>query len=115
MQDKTISEMTMQPRDYSPAFAAWQQTARNGIYRPDHFEDPLFGIIEGRLAGTPCAFDQRLAFREGEVTMWAGQNGNGKSLLTGQVALQLLAAGQKVGIHALSNAAAGLGASAYEI
>lgn len=31
--------------------------------------------------------------------MWAGQNGNGKSLLTGQVALQLLAAGQKVGIQ----------------
>lgn len=99
MQDKTISEMTMQPRDYSPAFAAWQQSARNVIYRPDHFEDPLFGIIEGRLAGTPCVFDKRLAFREGEVTMWAGQNGNGKSLLTGQVALQLLAAGQKVGIQ----------------
>lgn len=80
MQEKTINEMTMQPRDYSPAFAAWQQSARNVIYRPDHFEDPLFGIIEGRLAGTPCAFDQRLAFREGEVTMWAGQNGNGKAL-----------------------------------
>ena len=100
MQDKaTVSDLTMQPRDYSQNFTAWQQSARNVIYRPDHFEDPLFGIIEGRLAGTPCVFEQRLAFREGEVTMWAGQNGNGKSLLTGQVALQLLAAGKKVGIQ----------------
>lgn len=100
MQDQaTVSDLTMQPRDYSQNFTAWQQSARNVIYRPDHFEDPLFGIIEGRLAGTPCVFEQRLAFREGEVTMWAGQNGNGKSLLTGQVALQLLAAGKKVGIQ----------------
>lgn len=34
-------------------------------------------------------------FRLGEVTLWAGQNGHGKSLLTSQVALSLLGQGQK--------------------
>lgn len=37
-----------------------------------------------------------LQFREGEVTMWGGQNGSGKSLVTGQVGLSLAAQGDKV-------------------
>ena len=36
------------------------------------------------------------AFRPGEVTVYAGSNGGGKSLLTGQVALHLVKQGQKV-------------------
>jgi twinkle protein len=36
------------------------------------------------------------AFRPGEVTVWAGSNGGGKSLLTGQVALGLIKSGEKV-------------------
>ena len=36
------------------------------------------------------------AFRAGEVTIYAGNNGGGKSLLTGQVALGLIRQGQKV-------------------
>jgi twinkle protein len=35
-------------------------------------------------------------FRVGEVTLWAGQNGHGKSLVTSQVALSLMAQGEKV-------------------
>lgn len=35
-------------------------------------------------------------FRSGEVTMWAGQNGHGKSLVTSQVALSLMGQGEKV-------------------
>lgn len=35
-------------------------------------------------------------FRKGEVTIWAGQNGHGKSQLTGQVALSLMGQGEKV-------------------
>ena len=34
-------------------------------------------------------------FRPGEVTLWAGQNGHGKSLLTSQIALSLLGQEQK--------------------
>ena len=36
------------------------------------------------------------AFRPGEVTVYAGGNGGGKSLLTGQIALHLVKQGQKV-------------------
>lgn len=36
------------------------------------------------------------AFRKGEVTLWSGQNGHGKSLMIGEVALSLIAQGQKV-------------------
>jgi twinkle protein len=35
-------------------------------------------------------------FRKGEVTVWGGANGNGKSLVTGQVALSLCTQGEKV-------------------
>lgn len=37
-----------------------------------------------------------VAFRPGEVTVWGGANGNGKSLVTGQVALGLIAQDHKV-------------------
>ena len=34
--------------------------------------------------------------RDGEVTMWAGQNGHGKSMVTSQIALSLMGQGEKV-------------------
>lgn len=37
-----------------------------------------------------------LQFRRGEVTVWGGANGHGKSLVTGQVALGLCAQGERV-------------------
>lgn len=37
-----------------------------------------------------------VAFRKGEVTVWGGANGNGKSLVTGQIALSLIAQDEKV-------------------
>lgn len=38
----------------------------------------------------------KLEFRPGEVTVWAGYNGHRKSFFTGQVALDLCAAGERV-------------------
>jgi twinkle protein len=38
----------------------------------------------------------KFEFRPGEVTLWAGSNGGGKSLITGQVALGLVQQGQTV-------------------
>jgi len=35
-------------------------------------------------------------FRPGEMTVWAGQNGHGKSQLTAQIAMNLMAQGEKV-------------------
>ena len=37
---------------------------------------------------------QLVAFRPGEVTVWGGANGQGKSLVTGQVALSLCSQSQ---------------------
>ncbi|RUP35574.1 MAG: hypothetical protein EKK45_00785 [Curvibacter sp.] len=37
-----------------------------------------------------------LQFRPGEVTLWGGANGGGKSLVTGQIALSLCAQGERV-------------------
>lgn len=39
-----------------------------------------------------------IQFRPGEVTCWGGANGNGKSLVTGQVGLSLCAQDEKVGL-----------------
>jgi len=38
----------------------------------------------------------QIQFRPGEVTIWGGANGQGKSLVTGQVALSLCSQGEKV-------------------
>lgn len=38
----------------------------------------------------------RFGFRPGEVTLYAGSNGGGKSLVTGQIAMHLMKQGQKV-------------------
>jgi twinkle protein len=38
----------------------------------------------------------QVQFRPGEVTIWGGANGQGKSLVTGQVALSLCSQGEKV-------------------
>ncbi len=40
----------------------------------------------------------QVQFRPGEVTIWGGANGQGKSLVTGQVALSLCAQGERVGL-----------------
>jgi len=50
----------------------------------------------------PCAYlpwdktHREFALRPGEVTLWAGINGHGKSLVTGQVSLSLMGQSEKV-------------------
>lgn len=46
-------------------------------------------------------FAREFRFRAGEVTLWAGVNGHGKSLVTGFVALDLLCLGQPVCIASM--------------
>ncbi len=41
---------------------------------------------------------EHFEFRKGEVTLWSGQNGHGKSLMTSQLALSLIGQNEKVGI-----------------
>lgn len=60
-------------------------------------KDRLHTKQSERVAHLPWqkAFDN-FAFRKGEVSLWSGQNGHGKSLMTSQIALSLLGQGEKV-------------------
>ena len=62
--------------------AAFRERVKERLLSPD----PVAGASMG---WSKC--DDKLRFREGEVTLWAGINGHGKSLVTSQVALNLVA------------------------
>lgn len=60
-------------------------------------KDRLRGRKEQRFVYLPWSKTrQSFDFRPGEVTVWAGQNGHGKSLVTGQVAMSLMTQGERV-------------------
>lgn len=70
--------------------AAFRERVKERLLSPD----PVAGASMG---WSKC--DDKLRFREGEVTLWAGINGHGKSLVTSQVALNLVADSlQRIGI-----------------
>lgn len=80
-------EIGADTRDFAEAARDWRIEAKGMIGKPADFLPDLMGLIEGKNEGTPFCFDDRLYFRPGEVTLWVGQNGSGKSMLTGQLAL----------------------------
>jgi twinkle protein len=49
----------------------------------------------------PWCDKDRIAFRPGELTVWAGVNGHGKSMMSGMCAVQLMAVRRKVCIASL--------------
>lgn len=57
--------------------------------RAEEYEDEIMCIFNGIESGAACPFVRGLHFRKGEVTLWGAPNGNGKSLLTGQISMQL--------------------------
>lgn len=78
--------MDEQTQKYIEAYERLEYSAK--LHKPMDFQDPLLALTAGKMQGTPLAFEPRIAFRRGEVTVWASSNGSGKSLLTGQIALQ---------------------------
>lgn len=59
------------------------------------------GKPKGREAGVRMPWEkthQVIAFRPGEVTLWAGVNGHGKSAVSGMCAVSLMTQGEKVGV-----------------
>ena len=69
----------------------------------DHYagdlKERLRGRKQGRMVYLPWEKTQiNFDFRPHEVTVWAGQNGHGKSLITAQVALSLLGQNETVAI-----------------
>lgn len=65
------------------------------LRKPGDFLDAMCCIVEGLRDGTPFYLAPEVAFRPSEVTLWGGMNGHGKSLLTGQLAMQLAENGEK--------------------
>jgi twinkle protein len=65
------------------------------LRKPKSFEDAFMCIVEGRRDGTPCPMLPKLGLRPGEVTIWGGINGHGKSAFTGQIALMLAEQGER--------------------
>lgn len=66
----------------------------------EYVEDIIESLFSGQKE--PGAFlpwdktHDKFKFRPGEVTLWAGINGHGKSLVTGQVGLSLMGQGERV-------------------
>lgn len=85
-------------------FSAYlRETDANAKVKParaytQHLKDRLRGRKNQRFVYLPWFSKTRdsFDFRPGEVTVWAGQNGHGKSLVTGQVALSLMSQGERV-------------------
>lgn len=61
----------------------------------DSLEDYFAGNLYSKGCELPWAKARNISIRPSEVSLWAGVNGHGKSLLLGQVVLGLVAQGQK--------------------
>lgn len=74
-----------------------QQKVRNAAVWVQDMIDDLGKVDTSPRAYLPWEKSHRLfQFRPGEVTLWAGVNGHGKSLLTGMAALSLMGQEEKV-------------------
>ncbi len=59
-------------------------------------ESYLSTTVEAKVVMPWTKTHDSFAYREGEVTVYAGSNGGGKSLITGQIALHLVKQNQSV-------------------
>ena len=85
--------MTEQPQEHRVLAASdWLQDVADFYHKPDTSPKVRMGWL--RTQGD-------FAFRDAEVTLWAGINGHGKSQLVGQVALDLMVQNQRVCIASL--------------
>ena len=71
------------------------QKERQSIRPASDFVDEAMDILRNGISATGDAMPwtktkSKFRFRKGELTIWAGVNGNGKSLVMGQVALWLM-------------------------
>jgi len=92
---------TISPDDIDFALYIRETEAQQKV-RPasQYIEDLIDSMFSGRVepgAYLPWQKTEKLVkFRPGEVTLWAGINGHGKSLMTGQVALSFMGQGERV-------------------
>jgi twinkle protein len=66
------------------------------VYLDEIVQDTISGVKESPILLPWTKTHQDFSYRPGEVTLYAGSNGGGKSLITGQIALSLIRQGQKI-------------------
>lgn len=95
-----FQDLMMQDMDFS-SFYEESETAANVLCASEYLDalkDSIrFRHKENRVFLPWEKVNDSFEFRAGEVTLWAGQNGHGKSQVTDQVKLSLLGQDQRVG------------------
>lgn len=89
-----LSDYMSEPEDVHKIRPAseWAQGVIDALYVKPNTPDVQMGWEKTR---------DRFAFRKGELTIWGGINGHGKSMLTSQVSLDLCVQNQRVCIASL--------------
>lgn len=96
-----MSMLTLSPDDIDIDAYMNDTEVRHKVRPPSHWEDDLNDefLDQGRGTMHPrlpwSRLDNRFALRPGEVSLWFGFNGHGKSLLLGQAVLSVCAQGEK--------------------
>lgn len=95
------SDMIFSDRDFHLEDWVDPQDAGEQVKPATMYVDEVFAELTNPVTESPVVMPWakshgKFAFRPGEVTLWAGSNGGGKSLVTGQVALSLVQQGQTV-------------------
>ena len=81
---------------YLKATEASQKVREAAVFLDEIAAEAVSGVKETPITLPWTKTHEDFAFRAGEVTLYAGSNGGGKSLVTGQIALGLIKQGQKV-------------------
>lgn len=81
---------------YLKATETSQKVREAGVYLDEIVEDAIYKKHDKPITMPWVKSHEDFSYRPGEVTLYAGSNGGGKSLITGQIALGLIAQGQKI-------------------
>lgn len=73
-----------------------QRVKKAAVWSEELKEDILHPVVDTSTSMPWPSVGNTFKFRPGEVTVWAGFNGSGKSMITGQVALSLIRQEQRV-------------------
>jgi len=95
-QDLTLSDDSIDFRELAAEPADIER-----LVSPDSFREETIDYLtgDGAMYGATLPWHdthENLRFRPGEVSLWMGMNGHGKSLITSQVFLDFMHQGQKV-------------------
>ena len=83
------------------AYLRQQDTKAHAMRKPSEFAEETLQRMYGDNSATHARLpwgNTNLQFKPGEVTVWAGQNGHGKSLIVSQISLSFIQQGYRCGM-----------------